>query len=41
MHSTLARVALALALPTTALAQAPIVIRAGQVLDGTKGANRP
>lgn len=35
MHSTLARIALALALPTTALAQAPIVIRAGQVLDGT------
>ena len=35
MYSTLARIALALALPTTALAQAPIVIRAGQVLDGT------
>lgn len=35
MHSTLARIALALALPATALAQTPIVIRAGQVLDGT------
>ncbi len=35
MYSTLARIALALALPTTALAQAPIVIRAGQALDGT------
>ena len=35
MHSTLTRIALALALPTTAVAQAPIVIRAGQVLDGT------
>ena len=35
MYSTLAHIALALALPTTALAQTPIVIRAGQVLDGT------
>ncbi len=36
MHYTLARVALALALPTTGLAQAaPVLIRAGQVLDGT------
>ena len=35
MYSTLARIAVALALPTAALAQTSIVIRAGQVLDGT------